>query len=42
MVGINEIIKEIGIVPVIKLNNPERDAAALARALARLQAALNE
>ena len=29
----NQKISEIGIVPVIKLNNPERDAAALARAL---------
>ena len=29
----NQKISEIGIVPVIKLNNPERDAAPLARAL---------
>ena len=29
----NKIISEIGVVPVIKLNNPERDAAPLARAL---------
>lgn len=31
--NINERISEIGIVPVIKLTNPERDAAPLARAL---------
>ncbi len=31
--NINERISQIGIVPVIKLNNPERDAAALAEAL---------
>ncbi len=30
---INEKISEIGVVPVIKLNNPERDAAPLAEAL---------
>ncbi len=30
---INERIRAIGVVPVIKLNNPERDAAPLARAL---------
>ena len=30
---INKRISEIGIVPVIKLNNPERDAAKLAKAL---------
>ncbi len=29
----NKIISEIGVVPVIKLNNPERDAAPLAKAL---------
>ena len=29
----NAKIAEIGIVPVIKLNNPERDAGALAKAL---------
>lgn len=33
MCGINERITEIGVVPVIKLNNPERDAAPLAKAL---------
>lgn len=31
--NINEKIAEIGVVPVIKLNNPERDAAPLAKAL---------
>lgn len=31
--NINEKISEIGVVPVIKLNNPERDAAPLAKAL---------
>lgn len=30
---LNEAISSIGVVPVIKLNNPERDAAPLARAL---------
>jgi len=30
---INEQISKIGVVPVIKLNNPERDAAPLAKAL---------
>ena len=30
---ISKTISEIGVVPVIKLNHPERDAAALARAL---------
>ncbi|MBQ4556984.1 MAG: bifunctional 4-hydroxy-2-oxoglutarate aldolase/2-dehydro-3-deoxy-phosphogluconate aldolase [Clostridia bacterium] len=30
---VNKIIEEIGIVPVIKLNNPQRDAALLANAL---------
>ena len=30
---INERIAQIGVVPVIKLNNPERDAAPLAKAL---------
>ncbi|MDE7261938.1 MAG: 2-dehydro-3-deoxyphosphogluconate aldolase, partial [Oscillospiraceae bacterium] len=29
----NEAISKIGVVPVIKLNNPERDAAPLAKAL---------
>lgn len=29
----NKIISEIGVVPVIKLNNPERDSAPLAKAL---------
>ena len=29
----NQAISEIGVVPVIKLNNPERDAAPLAKAL---------
>lgn len=33
MLNVNRIIEEIGIVPVIKLNNPERDAAPLANAL---------
>ena len=33
MTVINEAISKIGIVPVIKLNNPERDAAPLAKAL---------
>lgn len=32
---INEIIMRTGIVPVIKLDNPQRDAADLARALCR-------
>ncbi len=31
--SINKKIEEIGVVPVIKLNNPERDAAPLAKAL---------
>lgn len=31
--NINEIISGIGVVPVIKLNHPERDAAPLAKAL---------
>lgn len=31
--NINEKISEIGVVPVIKLNNPKRDAAPLAKAL---------
>lgn len=31
--SINERISEIGVVPVIKLNHPERDAAPLAKAL---------
>lgn len=30
---LNEAISKIGVVPVIKLNNPERDAAPLAKAL---------
>ena len=29
----NEAISKIGVVPVIKLSNPERDAAPLAKAL---------
>lgn len=33
MNAINTKISEIGVVPVIKLNNPERDAAPLAKAL---------
>ncbi|MBQ3236935.1 MAG: bifunctional 4-hydroxy-2-oxoglutarate aldolase/2-dehydro-3-deoxy-phosphogluconate aldolase [Oscillospiraceae bacterium] len=33
MSDINQKISEIGVVPVIKLNNPERDAANLAKAL---------
>ena len=33
MNSVNERIAAIGIVPVIKLANPERDAAPLARAL---------
>ena len=31
--NVNEKISEIGVVPVIKLNNPQRDAAPLAKAL---------
>lgn len=33
MMNVNEKISEIGVVPVIKLNNPQRDAAPLAKAL---------
>ena len=33
MNAMNEAISKIGVVPVIKLNNPERDAASLAKAL---------
>ena len=33
MTELNKKISEIGVVPVIKLNNPERDAAPLAKAL---------
>ncbi len=33
MQNINQAISNIGVVPVIKLNNPERDAAPLAKAL---------
>ena len=33
MNAINEEISKIGVIPVIKINNPERDAAALAKAL---------
>ncbi|MBQ9047153.1 MAG: bifunctional 4-hydroxy-2-oxoglutarate aldolase/2-dehydro-3-deoxy-phosphogluconate aldolase [Solobacterium sp.] len=33
MNALNEAISKIGVVPVIKLNNPERDAAPLAKAL---------
>lgn len=35
MSDINQKISEIGVVPVIKLNNPERDAANLAKALCK-------
>ena len=31
--SINKRVEEIGVVPVIKLNDPEKDAAPLARAL---------
>ena len=33
MQELNERISKIGVVPVIKLNHPERDAANLAKAL---------
>lgn len=33
MNGLNEAISKIGVVPVIKLSNPDRDAATLAKAL---------
>ena len=33
MMNVNQRISEIGVVPVIKLNNPQRDAAPLAKAL---------
>ena len=33
MNALNNRISQIGVVPVIKLNHPERDAAALGRAL---------
>ena len=33
MVDINQRIQDIGVVPVIKLNNPKRDASLLAKAL---------
>ena len=33
MNNINKRVSEIGVVPVIKLTNPERDAAPLAKAL---------
>ncbi len=33
MNALDKKIEELGIVPVIKLNHPERDAAALAQAL---------
>ena len=33
MNALNEAISKIGVVPVIKLNHPKRDAAPLARAL---------
>lgn len=33
MLEINKRVSEIGVVPVIKLNNPEKDAAPLAKAL---------
>ena len=32
----NEAISKIGVVPVIKLSNPERDAAPLAKALCEI------
>ena len=35
MKEINKRIMEIGVVPVIKLNNPERDAKNLAKALVK-------
>ena len=35
MASINERIQQIGVVPVIKLNNPERDAALLGKALCK-------
>ena len=35
MNAFNEAIAKIGVVPVIKLNNPQRDAAPLAEALCR-------
>ena len=35
MSELNERISKIGVVPVIKLNNPERDAAKLAKALCK-------
>jgi len=35
MNAFNQKISEIGVVPVIKLNNPERDAAALGKALTK-------
>ena len=35
MKEINKRIMEIGVVPVIKLNNPERDAQNLAKALVK-------
>ncbi|MGM9648491.1 MAG: 2-dehydro-3-deoxyphosphogluconate aldolase, partial [Butyricicoccaceae bacterium] len=33
MNAMNQAISDIGVVPVIKLNNPERDSAPLAKAL---------
>lgn len=33
MIDVNKIIEDTGVVPVIKLNSPERDAAPLAKAL---------
>lgn len=35
MNAISEKIMSIGVVPVIKLNNPERDSVALAEALVK-------
>ncbi|MBQ3005203.1 MAG: 2-dehydro-3-deoxyphosphogluconate aldolase, partial [Clostridia bacterium] len=35
MSTVNNKISEIGVVPVIKLSNPERDAAPLAKALCK-------
>ena len=35
MKDVNKLISEIGVVPVIKINNPERDSAPLAEALCK-------
>ena len=37
MNAMNQAISDIGVVPVIKLNNPERDSAPLAKALCEVQ-----